>query len=70
VTGAGGTVNGGVSYGRTIGVAANFAVNGPVRHEAWPFSFAAEFESLRELSSSLASLNQTHARTSTMVWCQ
>jgi len=59
VTGAGGTVNGGVSYGGAINVAANFAVNGPVRHEAPPFSFAAEFESLRELSSSLAGLTQT-----------
>ncbi|HTU80237.1 MAG TPA: choice-of-anchor A family protein [Solirubrobacteraceae bacterium] len=59
VTGAGGTVSGGVSYGGAINVAANFAVNGPVRHEAPPFSFAAEFESLRELSSSLAGLGQT-----------
>lgn len=59
VTGAGGEVNGGVSYGVGISVAANFQINGPVGHEAPPFSFADAFESLRQLSSSLAELDQS-----------
>jgi choice-of-anchor A domain-containing protein len=60
---AGGTVNGGVSYGGTIDLAPNFVVNGPTAHEAPAFSFDSEFESLRELSSTLAGLAQTSGAT-------
>jgi choice-of-anchor A domain-containing protein len=63
VTGAGGTLNGGLSYGGTIDVAPSFAVNGPITHEAPAFSFDAEFESLRQLSSTLAGLAQTDGTT-------
>jgi choice-of-anchor A domain-containing protein len=63
ITGAGGTLNGGLSYGGLIDVAQSFAVNGPIRHEAPSFSFDAEFEALRELSSSLGGLAQTGGAT-------
>jgi choice-of-anchor A domain-containing protein len=58
-TGAGGTIDGGLSYGGTIDLAQSFTVNGPIRNEAAPFSFESEFDSLRELSSTLAELEQT-----------
>jgi choice-of-anchor A domain-containing protein len=58
-TGAGGTVNGGVQYGGTADVAQNFTVNGGLTHAAPPLTFETEFVSLKELSASLADLNQT-----------
>ena len=58
-TGAGGTVNGGVTYGGTADVAQNFTVSGGLTHAAPPFAFDSEFVNLRELSASLADLSQT-----------
>jgi hypothetical protein len=57
--GAGGTVNGGVTYGGTADVAPNFTVSGGLTHAAPPFSFDSEFVHLGELSASLADLTQT-----------
>ena len=58
-TGAGGTVNGGVTYGGTANVAQNFTVNGGLTNAAPPFSFDTEFTSLKTLSASLGDLAQT-----------
>ena len=58
-TGAGGTVNGGVTYGGTSNVAPNFTVNGGLTNAAPPFSFATEFTSIKTLSASLAGLPQS-----------
>ncbi len=62
-TGAGGTVNGGVTYGGTSNVAPNFTVNGGLTHTAPPFSFDTEFTSLKNLSSSLGGLSQSPGAT-------
>ncbi len=58
-TGAGGTVNGGVTYGATSNVAQNFTVNGGLTNSAPPFSFSTEFTSIKTLSASLADLPQS-----------
>ncbi|HEY4828388.1 MAG TPA: collagen-binding domain-containing protein [Solirubrobacteraceae bacterium] len=58
-TGAGGSVSGGVTYGRTADVAPNFTVSGGVTQAVPPFSFESEFVTLRELSASLADEIQT-----------
>lgn len=58
-TGAGGTVNGGVTYGGAADVAPNFTVSGGLTHAAPPFSFDSEFVNLRELSASLAGQSQS-----------
>lgn len=58
-TGAGGTVNGGVTYGGTSDVAQNFTVNGGLTRAAPPFSFDTEFTSIKTLSASLADLPQS-----------
>jgi choice-of-anchor A domain-containing protein len=59
VTGSGGTLNGGLSYGGTLDKAADFTVNGATLHEAPHFSFDSEFALLGQLSSSLAGLGQS-----------
>jgi choice-of-anchor A domain-containing protein len=61
--GSGGTVNGGVSYGQSITLAPNFTVNGGTEHTSPPFSFASDFTSLEQLSSSLSGLSQTSGAT-------
>jgi choice-of-anchor A domain-containing protein len=58
-TGAGGTVNGGVEYGGTSNVAQNFTVNGGLVQAQPPFSFATQFVSLKNLSTSLGDLPQS-----------
>ncbi len=62
-THAGGTVDGGVTYGGTANVAQNFTVNGGLTHAAPPFSFGTEFTSLKTLSSSLGGLSQSSGAT-------
>jgi choice-of-anchor A domain-containing protein len=62
-TGSGGTLNGGLSYAGTLTRASNFTINGTVSHAAPPFSFTDEFADLRDLSSSLGSLNQSTGAT-------
>ena len=58
-SGAGGSVSGGVTYGGTSDVAPNFTVNGGLTRAPPPFSFDAEFTSLKNVSSSLAGLPQS-----------
>jgi choice-of-anchor A domain-containing protein len=62
-TGAGGTVNGGVTYGGASDVAPNFTVNGGLVQAAPPFAFDSEFVSLKTLSSSLGGLQQSSGAT-------
>jgi choice-of-anchor A domain-containing protein len=66
--GRGGTVNGGVRYGGSASVAANFVVNGGLVHASPPFSFSDSFETLKELSSSWGQLGQTAGATVTLAY--
>ena len=67
-THSGGTVNGGVTYGGTSNVAANFTVNGGLANAAPPFSFATEFTSLKTLSASIAGLTQSPGATVSLAY--
>ncbi|HEX3801983.1 MAG TPA: collagen-binding domain-containing protein [Solirubrobacteraceae bacterium] len=62
-TGSGGTLNGGLSYAGTLTRASNFTINGTVSHAPPPFSFTDAFADLRDLSSSLDSLDQSTGAT-------
>ena len=62
-TGGGGTVNGGVRYGGSYNVAGNFTVNGGAVQGPPPFSFASNFDALRDLSRAWGQLPQTPGAT-------
>ena len=62
-THAGGTVNGGVQYGGSYDVAGNFTVNGGTQHASPPFSFASNFDALRDLSRAWGRLPQSPGAT-------
>ena len=65
-TGHGGTLNGGVQYGRTATVADVFKVNGGMVHADPPFDFGFEFQSLASLSSAWGMLPQTSGATAVL----
>ncbi len=67
-TGAGGTVNGGVTYGGTSSVGSNFVINGGLTRAQPPFSFDTEFQSLKELSASVADLPQSPGATVSLAY--
>ena len=65
-TGHGGTLNGGVQYGRTADVADVFKVNGGLVHADPPFDFGFEFQSLTSLSTAWGMLPQTAGATAVL----